>query len=67
MIRTSLTPLQFQKQLHLHKAHRLMVVKGMDANCASLAVGYESPYQFNREYKRLFGQSLLRDANRWRT
>ncbi len=44
-----------------------MVDKGLDANCASLAVGYESLYQCNSKYKRLFGQPLLWNANRWRT
>lgn len=63
---TSLTPLQFQKQLRLQEAHRLMVAEHMDANTASLTVGYESPHQFNREYKRLFGQPPLRDVSQWR-
>ncbi|MBQ7738767.1 MAG: AraC family transcriptional regulator [Desulfovibrionaceae bacterium] len=63
---TSLTPLQFQKQLRLQEAHRLMVVERLDANSASLSVGYTSPHQFSREYKRFFGAPPLRDANRWR-
>ena len=63
---TSLTPLQFQKQIRLQEAHRLMVAEHMDANTASLTVGYESPHQFNREYKRLFGQPPLRDVSQWR-
>ncbi|MDR0339448.1 MAG: AraC family transcriptional regulator [Desulfovibrio sp.] len=52
---TTLSPLQYQKKLRLHEAQRLMISECMDANGASLAVGYESPYQFNREYKRQFG------------
>ncbi len=60
---TTLSPLQFQKRLRLHEAQRLMLAEGMDANGASLAVGYESPHQFNREYKRLFGQPPGRDVN----
>ncbi|MBQ9537060.1 MAG: AraC family transcriptional regulator [Desulfovibrionaceae bacterium] len=63
---TSLTPLQFQKQLRLQEAHRLMVSESMDANTASLCVGYESPQQFSREYKRLFGLPPLRDVTQWR-
>ncbi|MBR3665345.1 MAG: AraC family transcriptional regulator [Desulfovibrio sp.] len=63
---TSLTPLQFQKQLRLQEAQRLMITEHMDANTASLSVGYESPHQFSREYKRFFGQPPLRDANQWR-
>ncbi|MCR5256646.1 MAG: AraC family transcriptional regulator [Desulfovibrio sp.] len=64
---TSLAPLQFQKRLRLEEARRLMVADRMDASSnASFAVGYESPHQFSREYKRLFGQPSLRDASRQR-
>lgn len=59
---TTLSPLQYQKRMRLHEAQRLMLVEKMDANSASLAVGYESPHQFNREYKRLFGQPPMRDV-----
>lgn len=52
---TSMSPLQFQKQLRLHEARRLMLIEGLEANAAAHRVGYESPSQFNREYKRLFG------------
>lgn len=52
---TSLSPLQYQKQLRLHEAQRLMLAEGRDAANAAYAVGYESPTQFNREYKKLFG------------
>ncbi|MNF15983.1 Helix-turn-helix domain protein [compost metagenome] len=50
-----MTPLQFQKQLRLQEARRLMLVDGMEAATASHRVGYESPSQFSREYRRLFG------------
>jgi len=53
---TTLSPLQFQKRLRLYEAQRLMLVENEDAALAGLAVGYESPTQFNREYKRLFGE-----------
>ncbi|MDK2791512.1 MAG: hypothetical protein PWQ25_375 [Deferribacteres bacterium] len=53
---TGLSPLQFQKQLRLHEARRLMLVEQMDAATAAFQVGYESPSQFSREYKRLFGK-----------
>ncbi|MGA2226814.1 MAG: AraC family transcriptional regulator [Syntrophobacteraceae bacterium] len=53
---TTLSPLQFQKKLRLYEAQRLMLVENEDAVIAGLAVGYESPTQFNREYKRLFGE-----------
>ncbi len=52
---TTLSPLQFQKQLRLHEARRLMIVNGVEAVTAAHRVGYESPSQFSREYKRLFG------------
>ncbi len=63
---TSLSPLQFQKRLRLAEAQWLMVAESMDAGSAGFAVGYENPQQFNREYKRLFGQSPLRHASRQR-
>jgi AraC-like DNA-binding protein len=59
---TTLSPLQYQKKLRLLEAQRLMLSEGLDANSASLAVGYESPYQFNREYKRQFGLPPYRDV-----
>lgn len=60
---TTLSPLQFQKRLRLHEAQRLMLTESNDANSASLAVGYESPHQFNREYKRLFGLPPFKDVS----
>lgn len=59
---TSMTPLQFQKQLRLLEARRLMVME--DANVAEAAyqVGYESVSQFSREYSRTFGVAPKRDA-----
>jgi len=52
---TTLSPLQYQKQLRLHQARRLMLFEGLDAAAAGHRVGYESPSQFSREYRRLFG------------
>jgi AraC-like DNA-binding protein len=63
---TALSPLQFQKQLRLQEARRLLVSDGVDAASASFAVGYSSPQQFNREYARLFGAPPQRDASRLR-
>lgn len=59
---TSLSPLQFQKQLRLIEARRLMRAEGMTAGSAAFAVGYESVSQFTREYGRLFGLPPLRDT-----
>lgn len=61
---TTLSPLQFQKRLRLYEAQRLMLTNNVDAGIAALEVGYESATQFNREYKRLFGQPPRRDVNR---
>jgi len=58
---TALSPLQYQKQLRLQEARRLMLMEHMDAGTASFEVGYESPSQFSREYSRLFGAPPLRD------
>lgn len=63
---TSMSPLQFQKRLRLYEAQRLMLSEDKDATSASLEVGYESPSQFNREYKRLFGEPPHRDISRLR-
>lgn len=52
---TSLSPLQYQKQLRLYEAQRLMLSENFDAANAAYKVGYESASQFNREYKRMFG------------
>ncbi len=58
---TALSPLQFQKQLRLQEARRLMLAERLDAATAAFQVGYESPSQFSREYNRLFGAPPLRD------
>jgi len=52
---TSLSPMQFQKQLRLIEARRLMMSEGRTASSAAFAVGYESVPQFTREYGRMFG------------
>ncbi len=58
---TAMSPLQYQKQLRLVAARERMLAEGLDAASAAFEVGYESPSQFNREYKRFFGQPPLRD------
>jgi AraC-like DNA-binding protein len=64
---TALSPLQYQKQLRLQEARRLMLNEGLEASAASYRVGYESPSQFSREYSRLFGAPPLRDLARLRS
>ncbi len=59
---TSLSPRQFQKQLRLIEARRLMLSEGVSASSAAFAVGYESVQQFTREYGRMFGLPPVRDT-----
>jgi len=59
---TAMTPLQYQKQLRLNEARRLMLSQRIDASTAAFRVGYESPSQFSREYRRLFGVPPSRDV-----
>ncbi|POA56669.1 MULTISPECIES: AraC family transcriptional regulator [unclassified Pseudomonas] len=63
---TAMSPLQYQKQLRLQEARRLMLAEGLEASVAGYRVGYESPSQFSREYSRLFGAPPLRDMARLR-
>ena len=58
---TTLTPLQFQKQIRLQEARRLLLVEG-DVASVGYATGYQSPSQFTRDYRRLFGVSPGRDG-----
>ena len=59
---TSMTPLQYQKQLRLLEARRLLVAEEANVETAAFQVGYESSSQFSREYSRLFGMPPRRDA-----
>jgi len=59
---TSLSPLQFQKQLRLIEARRLMLSDGVTSSSAAFAVGYESVPQFTREYGRMFGLPPVRET-----
>lgn len=58
---TRMTPIEYQKQLRLQEARRLMLAEGASAGSAGFAVGYDSPSQFSREYRRLFGAPPRRD------
>src|SRR6266496_3570094 len=64
---TSMSPLQYQKQLRLQAARERMLVDGLDAASAAFEVGYESASQFNREYSRLFGHPPMRDIRTLRS
>ena len=59
---TAMSPLQYQKRLRLQEARRLMLGEGLDAAEAGFRVGYESPSQFSREYRRLFGAPPCRNV-----
>jgi len=60
---TVMSPLQYQKQIRLLEARRLLLSGSMDAATAAFQVGYESPSQFNREYRRSFGAPPLQDID----
>lgn len=63
---TSMSPLQYQKQLRLLTARQIMLAENADATQAAYQVGYESTSQFSREYARMFGAPPIRDIERLR-
>jgi len=63
---TIMSPLQYQKQVRLLEARKLLMSGGTEAANVAFQVGYESPSQFSREYRRLFGASPLQDAEQLR-
>ncbi|EHK63893.1 AraC family transcriptional regulator [Achromobacter arsenitoxydans SY8] len=63
---TQLSPMQYVKSTRLHQARLLMVRQDLTAETASQAVGYTSPSQFSREFKRLFGLTPAAEARRMR-
>jgi len=64
---TDTSPLQYLKTVRLHKARMLMVQDSLGASLAAERVGYESPSQFSREFKRLFGYPPSSETQRLRT
>jgi AraC-like DNA-binding protein len=64
---TAMSPLQFQKQLRLQEARRLMLDEDLDAASAGYRVGYQDPAYFSRDYKKLFGAPPQRDIARLRS
>ena len=63
---TDLSPLQFQKQVRLHEARRLMLGEHLDATSAGIRVGYNDASHFSRDYKKHFGAAPARDVERLR-
>lgn len=61
-----MSPIQYRTRIRLHEARRRLMTDGEDAAEAGFAVGYDSPSQFSREYRRLFGLPPARDAARLR-
>ena len=59
---TAMSPLQFQKRIRLQQARSLLVTRPGDVAGVGHTVGYDSPTQFNREYRRMFGSPPGRDA-----
>jgi AraC-like DNA-binding protein len=64
---TTMSPLQFQKHIRLQEARALLVAHAGDVAGVGHLVGYDSPTQFNREYRRQFGRPPGQDADRLRT
>jgi AraC-like DNA-binding protein len=64
---TDMSPLQYQKRIRLQEARRLMLGESLDAASAGYRVGYDDPSHFSRDYKRLFGNSPIRDVERLRS
>lgn len=63
---TSLSPLQYQKRLRLYEAQQFLLRGEGDVNSAAFAVGYQSPQQFNRDYKKFFGATPGRSTKEHR-
>jgi AraC-like DNA-binding protein len=59
---TSMTPIQYQKQIRLHEARARLLAGPGDVAGTGFAVGYGSPSQFSREYRRMFGTPPSRDT-----
>jgi AraC-like DNA-binding protein len=63
---TAMSPLQYQKQLRLQEARRLLLAEELDAASAGFRVGYDDASYFNREYKKFFGEPPMRNVERLR-
>jgi len=63
---TAMSPIQFQKQIRLQEARRLLLSEPTDAADVAFRVGYESPSQFSREYSRMFGSPPIEDIKNFR-
>ncbi len=64
---TAMTPVQYQKSIRLQEARRMLLSEGVDVAQVGFAIGYESPSQFSREYRRMFGAPPGRDGAQLRS
>ena len=62
----SMSPVEYQKQLRLQADRGRKIAEGVNAASAAFEVGYESPSQFDREYRRLFGQPPVKAVRNFR-
>jgi len=60
---TAMSPIQFQKQLRLQEARIRLIAGNTDVAGVAHSVGYQSPSQFSRDYRRQFGASPLDDSS----
>ncbi len=63
---TAMSPLQYQKQIRLQEARRLLLSEASEAATIGYQVGYDSPSQFSREYMRIFGMPPISDIKHLR-
>ncbi|GEB88345.1 AraC family transcriptional regulator [Zymomonas mobilis subsp. mobilis] len=63
---TMMSPIQYRTQIRLHEARQKLLISGEDVSSVAFAVGYESPSQFSREYKRMFEITPSQDISRFR-
>lgn len=63
---TAMSPIQFQKQIRLQEAKRILISEPKNVAEVAFQVGYESTSQFSREYSRMFGFSPIEDIKNFR-
>lgn len=63
---TAMSPIQYQKQIRLQAARRMLLSEGVEVAAVGFSIGYESPSQFSRDYRRLFGEAPGRDGAQMR-
>ncbi|WP_458686327.1 AraC family transcriptional regulator [Nocardia tengchongensis] len=64
---TTMSPVQFQKRIRLHEARLLLIANPSDVTGVGRKVGYTSPSQFTREYRRQYGAPPSHDAREFQS